>query len=127
MIDHVFFNDMIKEIYRKDLINFNKFAVKLYYNNDTIKRMPNYPNMEIIPRNYNLHKISKGYDKIIFHNLFIEDISQLSRFSKGVAEIVWRQWSGDTFNILKEVNRFKNYSIDSKFLKHYEGNSILKK
>ncbi len=57
MIDHVFFNDMIKEIYRKDLINFNKFAVKLYYNNDTIKRMPNYPNMEIIPRNYNLHKI----------------------------------------------------------------------
>lgn len=127
MIDHVFFNDMIKEIYRKDLINFNKFAVKLYYNNDTIKRMPNYPNMEIIPRNYNLHKISKGYDKIIFHNLFIEDISQLSRFHKRGEKIVWRQWSGDTFNILKEANRFKNYNINSKFIKDYEVNSLLEK
>ena len=127
MIDHVFFNDMIKEIYRKDLINFNKFAVKLYYNNDTIKRMPNYPNMEIIPRNYNLHKISKGYDKIIFHNLFIEDISQLSRFHKRGEKIVWRQWSGDTFNILKEANRFKKYNINSKFIKDYEVNSLLEK
>jgi len=89
--------------------------------------MPNYPNMEIIPRNYNLHKISKGYDKIIFHNLFIEDISQLSRFHKRGEKIVWRQWSGDTFNILKEANRFKKYNINSKFIKDYEVNSLLEK
>jgi len=65
MMDFVFFKDMIQEIYKRELIDFNKFAVKLYHKNQGIRFLPNYPNMQIIPRTYNLQKLAKGYDKII--------------------------------------------------------------
>jgi hypothetical protein len=127
MVDHVFYKSMIEEICKRNLVNSNKFAVKLLHDSSTLKRIENYSNIEIIPRNYNLQKIAKGYDKIIFHKLYHEDISQLSRFHKRGETIVWRQWSSDTFYILKEGDRFKHYKINSPFIKCPKKNSFLEK
>jgi len=56
--------------------------------------------------------------------LFNEDISQLSKFSKSNEKIIWRQWSGDTFNILKETIRFRYFDINSQFIKSTKLNSM---
>ncbi|MDD4781889.1 MAG: TDP-N-acetylfucosamine:lipid II N-acetylfucosaminyltransferase [Tissierellia bacterium] len=104
MQDNKFFADLISEIKCRGLEENNLFAIKYYQKNRNLIYIntftSEYSNYIIIDKNYNLNEISKDFDKIIFHNLFIEDIKQLSRFQKNGKKVYWRQWTGDSFNLL---------------------------
>ena len=124
--DNKFYYRMLEEIQNKALVTKNMLAVKLYHNDKGLKYIPPYENMEIINPKYNLRKLSKGFDKIVFHRLFWPDVYQLFFFRKGNRIIYWRQWTGDTLLFVKTAYEVKKNRINSSRIKRLDNSKIVK-
>ena len=124
--DNKFYYRLLEEIQSRALVANNKLAVKLYHNSTGLKYLPSYENLEIITSKYNLRKLSKDFDKIVFHRLFWSDVYSLLFFKKGKKIIYWRQWTGDTLLFLKTAHELKNFRSRSSRTDRYDNLKIVK-
>jgi hypothetical protein len=117
---------MISLIRDNNLADKNKLCVKLYKENKKIIFMPAYNNLEIIKTNYKLNKLTKGYDKIVFHSLNKHDVYELATFKKNNHLIYWRPWSSDTMEFINVAKTVKLGIIESPRLVSLKGKTIFK-
>ena len=104
---------MVKLIKQKNLEEKNVILLKYYKDNTSIVYFPPYENIIICDENYDLKKISEGFQKIIFHGLKEIDLEILANFDKpDNVKIYWRQWNTDTNNFINEAKLYK-YGIST--------------
>jgi len=69
-----------------------------------------------------LQELSKGYDKIIFHCLEKADIYKLSKLKKSNIQIIWRQWTGDSMDLLNDHLILTSFRYRHPIIKNYGSN-----